>query len=110
MLRYDEPANIRRLSQVDRTRKAAFAAACAQRLLPLFHRYAAAVQADPAIIQEALDQVWDSLRGAQIDLLPAQAAAEGQVPQEEGDWIVETRVCPERRCVRRVRRASLAHR
>lgn len=90
MLTYDEPANVRRLARLDRTRKAAFAAACAQRLLPLFERYAAAVQADPTSIQEAVDRIWDALRGAQVDLRPMQAAAEGQVPQEEDDWILET--------------------
>lgn len=90
MLTYDEPANVQRLTRLDRTRKAAFAAACAQRLLPLFERYAAAVEADPRILQEALDGVWDALRGTQVDLRPMQAAAEDQVPQEDDDWILET--------------------
>lgn len=90
MLTYDEPAIVQRLTRLDRTRKAAFAAACAQRLLPLFDRYAAATSADPAIIHGVLERVWEALRGTQVDLLPLQAAAEGQVPQEDDDWIVET--------------------
>jgi len=90
MLSYDEPANVRRLSRLDRTRKAAFAAACAQRLLPLFDRYAAAAHADRAITHEAVALVWDALRGAQGDLRPMQAAAEEQVPKEDADWILET--------------------
>lgn len=90
MLTYDEPANVQRLTRLDRTRKAAFAAACAQRLLPLFDRYAAATSADPAIVHEALERVWGTLRGAQGDLRPLQAAVEGQVPQENDDWTLET--------------------
>lgn len=90
MLTYDEPANVQRLTRLDRTRKAAFAAACAQRLLPLFERYAAAAEADPRILQEALDGVWDALRGTQVDLRPMRAAAEDQVPQGDDDWILET--------------------
>ncbi len=90
MLTYDEPANVRRLSRLDRTRKAAFAAACAQRLLPLFDRYAAVVHSDPAIIHVALARVWEALRDANVDLRPMQGAAEGQVPQEDDDWILET--------------------
>lgn len=89
MLTYDEAANVRRLSRLDRVRKAAFAAACAQRLLPLYGRFAAATHADPAIIHEALARVWDALQGASVDLRAVQAAAEDQVPQEDDDWILE---------------------
>jgi len=84
MRTYDESMIVRRLSRLDRTRKAAFAAACAQRLLPLYRRYAEAVpSADSAALQSVVALVWEVFRGAPVDLRPQQQLAEDQVPAED---------------------------
>jgi uncharacterized protein YjaG (DUF416 family) len=91
MRTYDESSIVRRLSQLDRTRKTAFAAACAQRLSPLYLRYAEAVPGvDSATIRSVVGLVWEVLSGAQVDLRPQQHVAEGQVPPEDDNWVLET--------------------
>lgn len=88
---YDEAAIVRRLARLDRKRKAAFAAACAQRLLPLYDRYADAVpSADGATVRSVVALVWDALRGAPVDLRPQQQLAEAHVPLENDDWVLES--------------------
>lgn len=91
MRTYDEASIVRRLSSLDRKHKTAFAAACAQRLLPLFQRYAdLAPSADGAVVGSVVSLVWEALRGAPIDLLPQQQLAEAQVPVEDDNWVLET--------------------
>lgn len=91
MRTYDETSIVGRLSNLDRTRKTAFAAACAQRLLPLYLRYSEAVPTvDGATIRSVVSLVWEVLRGAQLDLRPQQQIAEGQVPAEDDNWVLET--------------------
>lgn len=91
MLTYDEASIVRRLSRLDRAQKTAFAAACAQRLLPLFQRYAdVAPSADGAAVGSVVSLVWEVLRGAPVDLQPQQQLAEAQVPMEDDSWVLET--------------------
>jgi hypothetical protein len=92
MLRYDEAQLVRDLSAETKAARAAFAAASAERLQPLytwFHEVSG--QGDPAVLRAALDAVWDLVLGlrAPDDLDRLQDAAESLVPDEEDDGWVE---------------------
>lgn len=87
---YNEPAIVTRLAGLGRTQKTAFAAAAAQRLAPLFVRYAATtddVEADA--IGSIIHDVWRSVGGAETDLRPLQHVAEGLVPDEDDGWTID---------------------
>lgn len=86
---YDETA-IRGRSLLSRKQKTAFAAACAQRLLPLFERYVAAVGDEGAReLAGVVNSIWRAVAGDCVDLAPAQATAEALVPSDDGEWFYE---------------------
>lgn len=59
MASYDEAEFKNRLSRLDRARKTAFAAACAERLWPIFPRCAeASGEGDVAALRTVLDDAW----------------------------------------------------
>lgn len=89
--RYDEREILSRLSALDRSAKTAFAASCAQRLLPLFERYARSVGAPELAPRLAaiVDAAWDVASGAEADVAARQAEAEGMVPTDEDGWTLE---------------------
>ena len=90
MRSYDEQAVRARLARLRRAERAAFAAACAERLWPLFVRYANITgQADPRSLRTALDDTWRAVQGNEVDLAEAQQVAEGMVPSDEGEWVHE---------------------
>ena len=91
MARYDEAEMKARLARLDRSQKTAFAAACAERLWPLFERYSEATgRGYVAALRVALDSVWRAARDEQVaDLAGARQVAEGMVPSDEGEWIFE---------------------
>ena len=90
MLSYDEVAVRSRLAVLPRVAKTAFAAACAQRLVPAFDRYASAVQfADPDALTSVLNATWETVRTGDGDLSAMQAQAEDLVPTDGGEWIPE---------------------
>lgn len=91
-LRYDEAAIVSRLSDLDRSAKTAFAASCAQRLLPLFERFARSVGTPELAprLRVIVDAAWDVASGAGADVAARQAEAEGMVPTDEDDWTLET--------------------
>ena len=66
---YDERALLARLEPFDRGAKTAFAAACAQRLLPLFERYARVdgATAHAHRLAEILAAAWDVSLGRVVD-------------------------------------------
>lgn len=89
---YDEAQIKARLAKLNRSGKTAFAAACAERLFPLFERYARVTgQGDVAALSLALENVWRASRGEQVeDLAQAEEAADGMVPTDyEGTWVFE---------------------
>jgi len=89
---YDEPAILERLAALDQRSKTAFAASCAQRLLPLFERYARSVGASEMAsrLREIVSAAWDVAAGAEADVQAYQAEAEGMVPSVEDGWTLET--------------------
>lgn len=91
---YDESMLVKRLSSLDRESKTAFAAACAQRLLPLFERYAqtAGRRDDPDRLSAVVSAAWRAAAGLgdEAEARRLQAAAEAMVPSDDGDdWCLE---------------------
>lgn len=91
MATFDEAEIKNRLSRLDRARKTAFAAACAERLWPLFPRCAEATgEGDVAVLRSVLDDAWRAAAGDDVgDLSAAQITAEDMVPVDDGEWIFE---------------------
>ncbi|WP_146069018.1 DUF416 family protein [Cryobacterium sp. M23] len=93
MRTYDERAVLARLEPLDRRAKTAFAAACAQRLFPLFERYARVVN-HPAQSQRLaliLAGAWDLASGQADDMQQMEAEASTMVPDEDDDgWVLES--------------------
>lgn len=89
---YDENALVKRLERLDRSAKTAFAAACAQRLVPLFERYSRVI-AEPTQglrLTDILSTVWDAASGRVVDdLRQMENEAESLVPSEEQEWVLE---------------------
>lgn len=94
MRTFDEVVIVARLAALDRRSKTAFAASCAQRLLPLFERYAVSVGVPElgARLRVAVGAAWEAASGMEGDIrayLAYQAEAEGLVPSDEEDWFLE---------------------
>lgn len=91
MVGYDEAAIRARLTRLDRASRTAFVAACAERLWPLFERYARATGGgDPEVLRGVLDKAWLAAQGVDTGgLEQAQEVAEAMVPIDEGEWVLE---------------------
>ena len=89
---YDESSLVARLAPLDRQRKTAFAAACAQRLFPLFERYArtAGDLATSQRLAEILETVWLCASGSAADISSMGAEAESMVPPDDDRWTFES--------------------
>jgi hypothetical protein len=89
---YDEGEIVRRLAAVGRAEKTAFAAACAERLWPLFDRYARVTGRDSLSLAQALADVWRVASGeSDDDLVRQEQVAEGLIPDEEDEaWVWES--------------------
>jgi hypothetical protein len=87
---YDEESLRTRLAGLDRMQKTAFAAACAERLWPLFVRYAERAAGDVAPLESVLQDTWRAAQGDGGDLASAQEIAEEMIPSEDDDgWVHE---------------------
>ncbi len=88
MYKYDEKANVAVLESVAPGLRPAFAAACAQRVLPCYRAYAKAVGLGTfEAVAAHLDYAWDCLLSGHLD--PEQSAARSEacmalIPGEEG--------------------------
>ena len=90
MLDYDEGVLRGRLSRLGRSEKTAFAAACAQRLLPLFVRYAEVTRrGDTRALAGVLEDTWRAAAGDEVDLEHAPGIAEEMVPPDDAEWVHE---------------------
>jgi Protein of unknown function (DUF416) len=79
-----------RLARLGRAERTAFAAACAERLWPLFVRYADVTgHADPGSLRTVLNDTWRAVRGEDVDLAGAQHLRQEMVPSDDGEWIHE---------------------
>lgn len=90
MLRYDEKSMIDRLRAMEARGRSAFAAACAQRLLPSYRAFSGQSGAgNPSMLTESLSMLWDRLRGGAIekdDLIARIEVCEQIVPEEDEQW------------------------
>lgn len=91
VLEYDEQAILERLAVLDRSSKTVFAASCAERLSGLFDRYARVAGAPELALRlrAVIDAAWGAASGAFVDAGSLQAEAEGMVPQDADDWVLE---------------------
>lgn len=90
--RYDESEIRVRLTRLDHASRVAFAAACAERLWPLFERYVQATGlGDVALLRSALDEVWLVAEGREngADLSRVEKVALSMVPADDGEWVFE---------------------
>lgn len=87
MLNYDEELLMLRLEPLDRSPKTAFAAACAQRLMPLYDRYAR--QVGDSSLQQRLAVIvsaaWAAASGRDVEASRLEADAESMVPDEDDE-------------------------
>lgn len=88
---YDEQSVLDRLARLERRSRTAFAASCAQRLLPLFERYAQST-GDPGLgarLGNVVAAAWDVASGSGADVSALQAEAEAMVPSHRDGWTFE---------------------
>lgn len=88
---YDEAGIKARLAKLDRSGKTAFAAACAERLFPLFERYGRVTgQGDVVALGLALEDAWRAARGEEVeDLTQSEEVADSLVPSDEDEMAFE---------------------
>lgn len=89
---YDEPAIMERLARLGRRDKTAFAASCAQRLLPCFELYVR-LRGTPELmrrLEEIVATTWDAAGGSDADIAGLRAEAGAMGPDVEDDgWTRE---------------------
>jgi hypothetical protein len=92
VLHDDERALLRRLSRLDRCGRTAFAAACAERLLPLFASYTRSEgrPVDSSRLAEVLAASWAAAAGQGDVSRDAADLAESLVPSDESGWTDQT--------------------
>ncbi len=87
ILRFEEPLLRAQLDRLPREHRAAFAAACAERLFPAYMRFShEARRADPETLRAALSRLWDDLTGNPLSELELRASAKkclALVPSED---------------------------
>ncbi|NYG22844.1 hypothetical protein BJY17_003591 [Agromyces hippuratus] len=91
MARYEEAEIAARLTRLGRVERTAFAAACAERLWPLFTRCAeVAEHADATVVRGVLDDLWRAVNGADVSgIAQLQGVAEAMVPSDDDEWVFE---------------------
>jgi uncharacterized protein YjaG (DUF416 family) len=90
-LRYDEARLVQDLSRLSPEARAAFAATCAERMLPIYRWFHERTgRGDPAALEGALAHLWADLGGGESSGLEIErGVAEGLVPDEDDSWVDE---------------------
>lgn len=90
-LRYDEARLVEQLSRLPPAKRTAFAAVCAERMLPIYWWFHARTgRGDPAALEDALSALWASLLGDDSTPLETHRnVAEELVPHEDDNWVDE---------------------
>lgn len=85
---YDETALRRRLSGLDRSAKTAFAAACAESLVPLHERYWTTTgdSGKAGRAREILDSAWDVAFAGNSDVSSLESEAVSLGPTDDEEW------------------------
>ena len=94
MFRFEEAQLVAELDRLPLQLRVAFAAACAERLLPAYVAFSAQTgRGNPAALRDILTRVWDDLCGNQMTDGEVQANIDtcmGLIPHEdEGPWVME---------------------
>jgi len=98
LLDFDEANIVARLAQMPAQRRAAFAAACAQRLLPAYSRFASMTgMGDSEGVRSSLESIWKDLVGERIlseeEVSEAITSCTDRIPTEESPgWVPEQAV------------------
>jgi len=93
MLRFDKELLGQQLEGLPLTHRAAFAAACAERLLPAYSRFSdEAGRGDPETIRMALSRLWEDLNGgnpaSELELRALAKKCLALVPREDEEpWV-----------------------
>lgn len=110
LLEYDEAALNERLARLPEAARVAFAASCAERLVPVYE-WAAGSSADQdvAVVRAALDLGW-SASASTDQIEQAQAEVEALVPDEDDEGFIDVALAQNAvGCVAYVLRARLSH-
>lgn len=88
---YDEPALTARLALLDHRAKIAFSAACAQRLMPLFARYAekTGAAAHAQRLAHILLVAWQAASDGPVDVRGLDSEAASFCPSDDAEWVFE---------------------
>ena len=90
MMKFDEAALVRQLADLTVPRRVAFAAACAERLFPMYvHFHKENDTGDPASVERALSRLWSDLEGEEMgekELRGFVNDLEALVPEEDESW------------------------
>ena len=92
MKRFDETALLQRLERLPRALRVAFAAACAQRMLPAYNAFSAVNgQGSPDEVDQAMGRVWSGLFDPGVPEVERDIARVMElIPREDADeWLPE---------------------
>jgi uncharacterized protein YjaG (DUF416 family) len=92
--RFNEMELAERIEELPRPDRAAFAAACAERLLPAYHKFSArSNRGDPHIVEQILTRLWTDLSGESMSDAETEAQIDAcmeLIPREDdGPWVAE---------------------
>jgi uncharacterized protein YjaG (DUF416 family) len=91
---FNEMELAERIEELPRPVRAAFAAACAERMLPAYHRFSArSNRGDPRILEQILTRLWTDLSGEPMSEAETEAQIDAcmeLIPREDdGPWVAE---------------------
>jgi hypothetical protein len=91
MIKYDEPKLIKALDLLPKLLRTAFAALCAQRLLPAYLAYAEHIEPESRTdVASVLDRLWSDLEGDKVSLQEIQENLDACLAllrgEDEGEW------------------------
>jgi len=94
IVRFDERALAASLDRLSQQHRIAFAAACAERLMPAYELFAQrSGRGDPKTLAKILARLWDDLAGAEMTEAELQSNIDGcmkLIPQEDEEvWVPE---------------------
>ncbi|MGW6275926.1 DUF416 family protein [Kribbella sp. NPDC055071] len=88
---YREVLLIARLEAMSPVARSVFAGLCAERLWPLYLRFARATHAaGEEQLAAAFQHGWDAVQGLQVDLASEREFTQASVPSDETDWTLES--------------------
>jgi len=90
MIDYNEEHLLVQIEELSQVQKTTFAAACAERLQPLYARFISEKGEPPVSLAGILDKIWASIAGDINDIASEALKAESLVPDEDDSWELVT--------------------